>query len=168
MNEIPFEVRRVINVLVVFWQMCNNHPDRVGPSRTIDELIDRCSVGRSFFREIYHDLYSDRRSKYAGFSESEFIQYLEAEYDHTTHAEPVELGRKRAELAPYSGSKYPYQNVCWYCHNSISSAIHARCPDCSWYICSNCGSCSTDCNKIYRPVVHDEVVDPFLPDFPDE
>jgi hypothetical protein len=141
MNELPFEVRRVINVLVLFWKMCNNQPDRVGPSQPIDELIDRCSVGRSFFRKMYHDLYSDRRSKYAGFSESEFIQYLETEYNHTTRAEPVELGRQRADLAPHTGVSQVYERHCWNCKGHISSAICARCSVCGFYICSSCGSC---------------------------
>lgn len=131
MNEIPFEVRRVINVLVLFWQTCNNQPDRVGLSQTIDELIDRCSAGRSFFRKVYHDLYSDRRSKYAGFSESEFIQYLEAEYNQSTYA----------ELAPHTGVSHAYENHCWNCKAYISSAICTRCSVCGVYICSSCGSC---------------------------
>ncbi len=79
----------------------------------------------------------------------------------TTRAELVELGRKRAELVPYTGSKYVYENVCWCCHSRISSAIHARCPDCRWYICSSCGSCSRDCGWTYNPV-NVEDVDPFL------
>jgi len=141
MNEIPFEVRRVINVLVVFWQMCNNHPDRVGPSRTIDELIDRCSVGRSFSREIYHDLYSDRRSKYAGFSKSDFIRYLEAEYNQPTYEEPVDLGWEQADLAPHTSVSHFYERHCWNCKGHISSAICARCSVCGFFICSSCSSC---------------------------
>jgi hypothetical protein len=76
----------------------------------------------------------------------------------TNRVEPVELGRKRAK----------YENVCWYCLDSISSTIQTRCSVCGWYICSNCGSCKRDCNKTYMSVVHDEAVDPFLPDFPDD
>jgi len=86
----------------------------------------------------------------------------------TTRAELVELGRKREKLAPYTGNKHVYENVCWCCHSRISSTIHARCLDCGWYICSSCGSCSHVCNKTYKSVFHDEAVDPFLPDFPDD
>ncbi len=86
----------------------------------------------------------------------------------TSRAELVELGRKREKLAPYTGSEYPYQNICWCCHNGISSAIHARCPYYRWYICGNCGSCEPHCNKTYKSVVRDEAVDSFLPDFPDD
>lgn len=68
----------------------------------------------------------------------------------TTRAELVELGRKRADLAPYTGGSYVYENHCWKCHSDISSAIHARCRSCNWYICSLCGSCN--CNRIYNPV----------------
>ena len=87
-----------------------------------------------------------------------------------TRAELIELGRKREKLAPYTGSKHYYENVCWCCHSDISSTIHARCPDCRWYICSNCGSCSRDCNNTYKSVVHGEAVDEFVPDpgFPDD
>lgn len=69
----------------------------------------------------------------------------------TTRAKLVELGRKRADLAPYTGDPHPYENHCWNCPSRISSTIHARCSVCRWYICSNCGSCSHDCNRIYNP-----------------
>lgn len=59
----------------------------------------------------------------------------------TTRAELVELGRKRADLAPHTGVIYVYKNHCWKCKAHISSAIHARCPGCKFYICSSCGSC---------------------------
>jgi len=75
----------------------------------------------------------------------------EMEKATTTRAERVELGRKRADLAPYTGGSYVYEKHCWNCYSYISSAIHARCPGCRWYICSNCGSCSPDCNKTYNP-----------------
>lgn len=66
----------------------------------------------------------------------------------TTHAKLVELGRKRVKLAPYTGFSYVYENHCWQCHTHISSKIHARCPECRWYICSSCSSCSPACPSI--------------------
>ena len=59
----------------------------------------------------------------------------------TTRVELVELGRKRTELAPYTGVSYVYENHCWNCKAHISSAIHAQCPDCTFYICGSCGAC---------------------------
>ena len=59
----------------------------------------------------------------------------------TTRTELVELGRKRADLAPHTGVSYVYENYCWNCRGRISSTIHARCPVCRFYICSSCGSC---------------------------
>ncbi len=59
----------------------------------------------------------------------------------TTRAELVELGRKRADLAAYTGVSYVYENHCWNCKKQISSAIDAQCSDCRFYICSSCGSC---------------------------
>jgi hypothetical protein len=59
----------------------------------------------------------------------------------TTRAELVELGQKRADLAPYTGVSYVYTNHCWNCKEHISSDIHAQCSACRFYICSSCGSC---------------------------
>jgi hypothetical protein len=59
----------------------------------------------------------------------------------TTRAELVELGRKREDLAPHTGDSYVYENHCYNCKRHISSAIHARCSVCGWYICSSCDSC---------------------------
>lgn len=59
----------------------------------------------------------------------------------TTRAELVTLGRKRAYLAPHTGVSYVYENHCWRCKEHISSAIHAQCPSCRFYICSSCGAC---------------------------
>lgn len=59
----------------------------------------------------------------------------------TTRAERVELGRKRAALAPYTGVSYDYKTHCWNCHQHISSDVHAQCPDCRYYICGSCGQC---------------------------
>lgn len=59
----------------------------------------------------------------------------------TTRVELVELGQKRADLAPLTGVSYSYKNHCWNCQSSISSDVHAQCPACTYYICSSCGSC---------------------------
>jgi len=84
----------------------------------------------------------------------------------TTRAELAELGRKRAYLAQYIVvSPGKYEKHCWNCKSHVSSAIHARCPVCGWYICSSCDAC--DCNRTYTPV-HDGINDPFLPDYPDD
>ena len=81
----------------------------------------------------------------------------------TTRAELVELGRRREDLATYTGNSYTYENVCWCCGGRISSAIHARCPVCRWFMCSKRGSCG--CGYYgYSNVT----VDPFLPDYPDD
>ena len=179
MDEIPFEERRVIHALVIFWQTRNEHPDLVRSYPDLLRLIDRCSMGTSFFWQVYHDLCSDRRSEYTASSASEFQRFLEAEYRQptrayadrraqakaeereeyekraranfvalgkemvkaTTRAELIELGRKRADLAPHTGISYVYENHCWNCKTHISSAIHARCPKCKLYICGSCGSC---------------------------
>lgn len=61
----------------------------------------------------------------------------------TTRKELIELGRKRVALAPYTGTSYVYENHCFRCKRHISSAIHARCPSCGWYICS-CGACGCE------------------------
>jgi hypothetical protein len=82
----------------------------------------------------------------------------------TTREELVALRRKRAAVAQYLGI-HPYENVCWKCHNDISSAIHAQCKVCRWYICSLCGSCN--CNRISNHF-KGEAVDPFLPHYPDD
>ncbi|HEX6818517.1 MAG TPA: hypothetical protein VF120_09100 [Ktedonobacterales bacterium] len=58
----------------------------------------------------------------------------------TTRERLVELGRRRAELAPLTGRHYTYENHCWACGGGISSSIHARCSTCEWYICG-CGAC---------------------------
>lgn len=63
----------------------------------------------------------------------------------TDRKESIEIARKREDLAPHTGRTFSYENHCWNCKSHISSAIHARCKDCRWYICSSCGSCSPDC-----------------------
>ena len=190
LDKIPFEERRVIDELVGLWQT------RYEP-RDLVTHIDRLSgtwgsgIGASFFRQVYEDLRTDKRSKYAAFFASEFKRFLEAEYSQraqthaerqaqaqakanaerqaqakaeereeyerraradfdalgkemakaTTRAELVELGRKRADLAPHTGVSYVYTNHCWKCKEHISSAIHAQCSGCRFYICSSCDSC---------------------------
>jgi hypothetical protein len=201
MDKIPFEERRVIHALIVFWQCTRfSHLNQVRPSPRILGLIDRCSIGIDFFRQVYSDLCSDKRIKFVGFSESEFKQFLETEYNQpfieqqvqaiaeerevqerraradfvalgeemvkaTTRTERVELGRKRANLVPYTRIRHNYESHCWNCKMPISSSIHAQCPDCTYYICSNCDACF--CNRAYN-TFHDEAVDPFLPDYPDD
>jgi hypothetical protein len=59
----------------------------------------------------------------------------------TTRAELVELGWKRAALAPHTGIFYVYENHSWNCKKDISSDVNARCPDCGFYICSSCFYC---------------------------
>jgi len=180
LDKIPLNELRVINALVVYWRLCRkSSPDLVRPSSILLELIDRCSMGISFFRQVYHDLCSGSRSKYADLSESEFKLFLVAEYlqpvqifveyqaqttleerkeyerraradfdalgkemaEAATRAELVELGRRRADLAPHTGVSYVYENHCWNCKKQISSAIDAQCSVCRFYICSSCGSC---------------------------
>lgn len=80
--------------------------------------------------------------------------------------ESMVLARKREDLAPYTGRIFVYENHCWKCKKDISSAIHARCKVCGWYICSTCASCGCGYKEFYG--YHDEAVDPFLPDFPDD
>lgn len=66
----------------------------------------------------------------------------------TTRAELVTLGRKRASLAPQTGISYTYENHCWSCGKHISSAIHAQCPDCKFYICGSCSACFCGFNPL--------------------
>lgn len=64
----------------------------------------------------------------------------------TAREKRVEIARERAILAPSTGDYFPYENHCWHCPSDISSAIHARCPNCRWYICGSCGSCKSGCS----------------------
>jgi len=72
-DKIPFEERRIIDELIELWQT------RYEP-RDLVTHIDRLSgtwgsgIGASFFRQMYGDLRTDKRSKYAAFSASEFRQ----------------------------------------------------------------------------------------------
>jgi len=169
LDEIPFKERRVISELVEFWQN-HYEPRRLFAHIASLSSAMGSGVVASFFQQVRKDLRIDERNKYAA-SASEFERFLEAEYRErtkaeereeserrakasddfnalgkemakaTTRAELVELGRKRADLAPHTGISYVYENHCWQCKTHISSAIHAQCPNCSFYICSSCGSC---------------------------
>ena len=204
MDKIPFEVQRVIDELVDYWQTRREPRDL---AIHIDKLPSAWGHHRvrSFFRQIYEDLRTDQRSKYPTF----FASTLETEYSQralthderqaqaraeterqiqakaeaerqakekakaehraqtrtkkreeserraradfdalgeemakaTTRAELVELGRRRANLAPHTGFSYAYINHCWNCQKPISSDINAQCPKCRRYICSSCDSC---------------------------
>src|ERR1051326_8700277 len=156
-------VLEVIRELVYFYQTLQE-------PRDLARLINRLpgGIGASFFRQVNEDLHTD---KFDGISAAEFRQFLVDEYrrEHeenerraradfyalgkemanaTTRAELVELGRRRAELAPYTGVSYVYTNHCWKCKGPISSAIHARCSSCGWYICT-CGACG--CGNLDDP-----------------
>lgn len=171
MNKIPFEERHVIDELVEFWQT------RCEPRDLLTHIAGTLTSGGGevtwFFAQVRQDLCSDKRSKYAACSASEFKQFLEDEYRRldpantqrqaqeerqkrarasfdalgkemaktATRAELVELGRKRANLAPHTGFSYAYINHCWNCKKPISSDINAQCPNCRFYICSSCDSC---------------------------
>jgi hypothetical protein len=64
----------------------------------------------------------------------------------TTREERVELGRRRDILAREIGYRPNYESVCWNCTRPISSAIHAQCPACTYYICGFCAQCL--CGKL--------------------
>ncbi|EFH86395.1 cell envelope integrity protein TolA [Ktedonobacter racemifer] len=76
------------------------------------------------------------------------FEALGKEMEETTdRAELVRLGIERAHWALYTGIRYDYESHCWHCTHHISSAIQAQCPVCTYYICSNCGSCFCDRDK---------------------
>lgn len=208
--DMPSEARRVIDELVKFWQSSYEPHDLI---IHIDRLTSTwgSGIGVTFFRQVYNDLRTGKRSNYAAFSALEFKQFLETEYSHqaqvhaehqaialtqakaeaerlaqakaeereeserraranfdalgkemekaTTREELVELGRKRAALAQFTGRHFVYKNHCWQCGGPISSEVHAWCPSCTFYICT-CGTCL--CGRILSPK------EPFLPDFPDD
>jgi len=241
LDKIPFEEQRIIDELVKLWQTRYEPRDLAMHIDKLPSTLGRHIV-RNFFRQVYEDLRTDKRSSYAtfsaslsivrdgrpmttdkcsnyaAFSASEFKRLLETEYSQwvqthaehqalakadaegqaqakakereeyvrkaradfdalgkemakaTSRAELVKLGRKRADLAQYIGvSSGDYESHCWRsCPSRISSAVHARCPACGWYICNNCSSCSPDCNwnGTLNPV-QDKTVNPFL-DMPDD
>lgn len=197
LDKIPFEEQRVIDEFVDYWQTRHEPRDLATHIDKLPSIFGQHRV-RSFFRQVYEDLRTDKRGEYMAFSASEFKRFLETTYSQqaqtpaerqaqveaeakrqaqakanaerqaqakkereeyerwaradfdalgkemakaTTRAELVELGRKRADLAPHTGISYVYENHCWNCKGHISSAIHAQCPVCKLYICSSCGSC---------------------------
>lgn len=73
----------------------------------------------------------------------------------TTHAERVELTKKRVALAPRTGLPFRdnYETHCWYCKEQISSMINAQCPECTYYICA-CGACLCHYNKSNTEFTH--------------
>lgn len=210
LDNIPLEEQRVIDELVKLW---NTHCEPRDLAMHIDKLPSTWGrhIVRNFFRQVYEDLRTNKRSNYTAFSVSEFKRLLETEYSQraplgerqvwakadaeaqakakereeyvrkaradfdalgeemtktTDRKELIEIVRKREDLAPYIGIRHPYENVCWKCHRRISSTIHARCKDCGWYICSSCASCGCGYYEFYG--YHDEAVNPFLPDYPDD
>jgi len=106
LNEIPFEERRVIDELVKLRQT------RYEPRDLLTHL-DRLSgswgsgVCASFFRQVYEDLRTDRRSKYAAFSSLEFKRFLEVEYSQHAqrHAEHQAQAKKKAEAEQKAGAE---------------------------------------------------------------
>jgi len=103
------------------------HPDMFGYDREADEELRRV---RAEF-----DALSKERVR------AEFDALGKEMAKATTRTELVELGRRRADMASHTGVSYVYENHCWNCRGPISSAIHARCPVCRFYICSSCGAC---------------------------
>jgi len=98
LNKIPLEERRIIDELVDFWQT------RYEPRDLITHL-DRLSsswgsgAGASFFRQVYEDVRSGKRSKYTASSASEFKQFLEIEYSRQVqiHVEHKAQAKAKAE-----------------------------------------------------------------------
>lgn len=80
---------------------------------------------------------NERRKRIISEFESLRIQIPKA----TTREELVELSKKLSKLAPQTGVSYKYTSHCWNCKEHISSAIHAQCPGCKYYICGSCGAC---------------------------
>ncbi len=222
LDTIPFEEQRIIDELVELWQTHDESCDLLAHIR--NTLKTGYSV-TFFFAQVRNDLRTDKHSKYAASSASEFRQILEDEYRRvyqpyavslarakafdeaqakaraerhaqikaeierikaekemrvraefdaigkemaktTDRKERLELGRRREVLAPFTGRTFVYQNHCWQCRGRISSAIHAECPNCTYYICSSCGNCL--CGYPGYSGYHDGINDPFLPDYPDD
>lgn len=109
------------------------------------------------------------RDEYVRKVRDEFVALGELMAKTTDRKERIELAQKREDLAQdlakYTGFYYVYTNHCWNCQTPISSEINARCPGCKLFICNNCGACF--CNRTNNPF-HDEAVDLFLPDYPDD
>lgn len=60
-----------------------------------------------------------------------------------SRAELVQLSRRRAKVAHFTGREFVYHTRCWKCNARISHDIHARCRTCHRYICGSehCGAC---------------------------
>jgi hypothetical protein len=95
-DKIPFEERRVIDELVGLWQT------RYEP-RDLVTHIDRLSgtwgsgIGASFFRQVYEDLRTNKRDKYATSSSSEFKRFLEAEYNQQAQVDAERQAQAQAK-----------------------------------------------------------------------
>jgi hypothetical protein len=106
------------------------------------------STFKQFLQDEYHRLDQIHKEKVEAESEENkkrartlFDALGEEMGRAATREELIELGRKRADLAPLTGTHYNYQSHCWNCKKPISSAIHAKCPNCKYYICGSCRSC---------------------------
>jgi hypothetical protein len=122
LDKIPFEEQRVIDELVKLWQ---THSVPRDLAMHIDKLPSTWGrhIVRNFFRQVYEDLRTDKRSSYAAFSASvsiirdgrpmktdkrsnyaafsasEFKRLLETEYSQWVqiHAEPQAWAKADAE-----------------------------------------------------------------------
>lgn len=188
MDNIPSLDQCVIDELVELWHTGQLPPDLAAH---ITKMFGAwgASQGAKFLWQVYKDLKVGERTKYTASSPSEFQRFLAAEYRRSsqTYAMSQEESRpyvstfvevakapiwaEPVELRPKS-KKYekPYEKPCWNCGSHISSAAanQKRCRECGWFICSECGSCKPHCIMTPVSVVHDEAVDLYLPDFPDE
>src|SRR6266567_4026433 len=95
--KIPFEERRVIDELVELWQTCCE------PCDLLPHIRGTYEPGGSsvtwFFAQVRQDLRTDKRSKYAAFSASEFKQFLEAEYSRLDQANTERQAQAQAKAA---------------------------------------------------------------------
>jgi hypothetical protein len=145
LDKIPFETRRVIEDLTELWQTRNE------PHDILTHLTDACDSGSIkvylFFKKVYEDLRTDKRSKYIVLSASDFKQFLETEYlrlaNQPKEVVRIEFGGKRRAISNISlkTDRISYENHCWNCEDLIYSGINDQCLVCDYYICSSCGSC---------------------------
>jgi hypothetical protein len=95
LDKIPFEERRVIDELVELWQTC------YGPRDLLTHIAGTWKPGGGrvtwFFAQVHQDLRTDKRSKYAAFSASEFKQFLEDEYRRLDQANPEHQAQVKIE-----------------------------------------------------------------------
>jgi hypothetical protein len=91
----PFEVRRAIDELVELQQTCYEHSD------LHIHIAETFKHGGSsviwFFRQVYEDLRTDKRSILAAFSASEFKQFFEAEYRRLDQANTERQAQAKAD-----------------------------------------------------------------------